>query len=294
MFFTLIKIMPLLLLVIILTSCRTEIPRERTGVPAPVLLEPKHQTDSESKTKKPESQKDSPKLKLAVITIPEPIIVKPHTPEKPSVGLKKSPEQPLHKKSRELVNILVSPTHKTSLFLNDSSFIRKWNILGPFNIKNKNSSSDIIHKPFLPNENKLHQDQKTPESTKWHTIKAEQQKHAGEINLADIFPTLKRGAAYAVTTLYAPGKMDNLTLCTGNDDYIKIWINDTLVHTYNKEPRKGDWDQDIIGGITLKKGNNRVVVKSVNLEGPWRFYFRLMTKDGLPVCSLPKTDIKKQ
>ena len=66
----------------------------------------------------------------------------------------------------------------------------------------------------------------------------------------------------------------------GSDDYIKVWINGKLVHTYKTERRSGEADQDTVTGISLAKGSNRIVVKCVNVVNAWNFYIRFTDKDG--------------
>ena len=88
--------------------------------------------------------------------------------------------------------------------------------------------------------------------------------------------------ALSVMLLDVPADTDNVIMKVGSDDYMKIWINGKIVFVYNKERRASDWDQNIVKGISLKKGLNRIVVKCVNIVGGWNMYVRFTDADGLP------------
>ena len=62
----------------------------------------------------------------------------------------------------------------------------------------------------------------------------------GEIDLGET----EHAVIYAVAWLDCPEAITDAKLLTGSDDYIKVWINGKLVHTYNTECRAGEADQD--------------------------------------------------
>ena len=85
---------------------------------------------------------------------------------------------------------------------------------------------------------------------------------------------------YAVAWVNCPEAITHAKLLLGSDDYVKVWVNGKLVHTYKAGSRAGEADQDTITGINLSKGENRIVVKCVNALGAWNFYLRFADKDG--------------
>jgi len=166
-------------------------------------------------------------------------------------------------------------------FLNQSSFIMSWYLIGPFKFKSVegNIASQAIHREFIPCE-------KVPSRNcyRWTFSGGMAGKVIGEVDLGRVYGNPEPNtAAYALTLLYAPDEMSNLTLLTGSDDYIKVWINGKLVHAYNMTERSGNIDQDKIAAIKLVKGYNLLVVKTVNINDRWIFFFRFATADGSPI-----------
>jgi hypothetical protein len=178
-------------------------------------------------------------------------------------------------------------------FLDNSNFVTRWNILGPFPCgltlaeKNALAGKAALHRKLIKNEKKLSGIEKTAEQ-KWLLARFESSSRPGEINLRNFFRN-KPGqlAAYAVTYLQCSKKMSHLTLYTGSSGYIKVWINHQLVHTYDHNYRQGKWDQDVIQNIELRKGYNQIVVKCVSTAEDWNFYFRLADAQNLPMKFIP-------
>ena len=182
-------------------------------------------------------------------------------------------------------------------FLQPQSFVTSWYIYGPFSYRPRGEASDddgqVIHHQFLPEERFLGGD-----PAKTRLIRSSGVNPLGGIDLvrATGVPD-DYSAIYAFTCIYSEQEMNNLILYSGSDDYIKIWINGTLVHTYNHKGRPGKWDQDVIQGIKLRQGLNLVVVKSINLVGSWLFFFRLADQDGSPLefvpCNRPADEVSR-
>ncbi|MFA6715825.1 MAG: hypothetical protein WC082_13420 [Victivallales bacterium] len=176
-------------------------------------------------------------------------------------------------------------------FLADANFITRWNILGPFPYKAEkmadNQIKSVLHEVLLENEKKL-TGEESAGSLKWQLARFEGVKNPGEINLRKFFKTEKEYLiAYAVTYLECNEDISKLTLYAGGSGYLKIWINHQLVHAYDHLRREGKWDQDVIKDITLKKGYNLIVVKSVAVENSWNFFLRLADADNRPLKFIP-------
>ncbi|MBN2641525.1 MAG: hypothetical protein JXR78_07730 [Victivallales bacterium] len=224
---------------------------------------------------------------ITVATIPESVEPSPEVsvpvPEMPKPKL-----PPVHENSaadlKEWCNIIGNPG-KTG-FLNNRSFVMLWQISEPFSFTPANGDKlqEVIHHPFVENEKDL-----PVTELQWRLVNYIQPEVIGKINLNRIFgKSCEYSATYAVAHLYSASTMDNLILFCGSDDFVKVWINGNLVHTYDKIHRNGTWDQDKVTGIKINEGYNTVVVKIINLTGDWNFFFRLAAADGSPLEFIPE------
>lgn len=224
---------------------------------------------------------------------PSPVIeqvVEPETPKASQLPPKPEPsrDKPVETVAKAEPKDMLESCHvrrpeSRAGFLNDGSFVMSWYLVGPFSLATANDgaseSMTAIHHSYV-------QDEKNPlTGNPWrHVTLRSRSGRPGEVDLLNIFGREMDGnALYAVAYISSGRAMDNLVLYVGCDDLIKIWINGRLVHTYSNGGRVGHWDQDRIGGVSLEQGRNTVVVKTVNLHGPWSFYFRLADTDGSPL-----------
>ncbi len=194
---------------------------------------------------------------------------------------------------------LQMPDENTSPFLTKENFVTTWTILGPFKFKADDFGGDhqtpAAEHEFIKHEGKLDGSQEAPEDTKWETKTFTDGEMIGQVHLNEHYDGLDHAAAYAVTWLDAPKAVKDAKLLFGSDDYIKVWVNGKLVHTYDEKRRGSEWDQDVVKGIELKKGLNRVVVKCVDVVGGWDFYCRLTDKADRPLSTkLIKPEPKKE
>ncbi|MEM2878548.1 MAG: glucoamylase family protein [Candidatus Hadarchaeales archaeon] len=96
------------------------------------------------------------------------------------------------------------------------------------------------------------------------------------INLYNVFIPRENTGAYAYALINS-AEEKQVTLRVGSDDSIKVWINDELVHE-NHALRSATKDQDVIEGIRLQAGFNKILVKVCNESGGWGFYLRFTDK----------------
>ena len=177
-------------------------------------------------------------------------------------------------------------------FLTNINFVTRWNILGPF-VYNAEKQTDneiksVLHEELIADEKLLTGGEEIKAPLKWQLARFASPDKPGEINLRTFFKDKRENlAAYAVTYLNSKEEFANLTLYTGSNGYIKIWINHQLVHAYDHSKRIGKWDQDVIKNIKLQKGYNLIVVKCVALEKDWNFYLRLADANNLPLKFIP-------
>jgi hypothetical protein len=196
------------------------------------------------------------------------------------------------------INEVVSNDISGNGFLTNINFVTRWNILGPFPYKaeklDDNKIKAVLHSKLIADEKKLTGGEKVKAPLKWQLARFEAPKKPGEINLRSFFKDKNENlAAYAVTYLSCKKALSSLTLYTGSSGYIKVWINHQLVHAYDHTKRKGEWDQDVIKNIKLRKGYNLIVVKCVAIEKDWNFYLRLADAKNLPLKFIPAKELEK-
>ncbi len=198
---------------------------------------------------------------------------------KPAPNAKPAPNPPA-------TSLLILPNPNLTIPVDDSRFVTKWNLLGPFTFADTDFGGDpqtaAADKEFMPNEAALDGTQETPagSTATWKLNDFRNGAAIGIVDLDSFYNATDHAAVYAVAYLLAPDDITNAKLLVGSDDYIKVWINGKLVHTYKTERRAGEADQDTVSGITLKKGLNRVVVKCVDVVLDWNFFLRFTDKDS--------------
>jgi hypothetical protein len=91
--------------------------------------------------------------------------------------------------------------------------------------------------------------------------------------------------AYAVAYVYCDEALRDLKVLAGSNDQCRVYVNGVSVLTYEKG-RTLEKDQSIANGITLKKGENVVVLKVANETGGWQGCLRFMDRNGTPIRHL--------
>jgi len=158
-------------------------------------------------------------------------------------------------------------------------FVEEWLLLGPMPFKagyfGGALSPRAAEHAFVPGEANLDGTQTPPAGASWKVGHFRLSDPVGCIDLGRFFNGPQNAAAYAVTWIDSPRERRAAKLHLGCDDYARVWINGNLVFTYKGMPRTAKPDQHTVTGVSLNKGLNRVVVKTINQTGPWMFYFRL-------------------
>lgn len=189
------------------------------------------------------------------------------------------------------VSELVLPTEKTAASITEQDFVTAWLVLGPIAFKaadfKGDEQQDAADKAFMPDEGRLDGTQKPPEGATWQQKTFTGDGQAGRVDLDALYNAPDYAAAYAVAWLKCPADVKDAKLYVGSDDYLKVWVNGRLVHTYKERRRAGNQDQDVASGIRLRKGYNHVVVKCVDVVQAWDFYFRLTDAKDRPIAVRP-------
>jgi hypothetical protein len=186
------------------------------------------------------------------------------------------------------VSLLTPPDPDGSPFLTEEHFVMHWLLLGPFEYDPEDFAGDehqaAATHAFVEDEAALDGTQPAPEGTSWRRHHFVGNLQAGQVDLIQAYGPMDYVAAYAVAVLRCEQAMENLQLWVGSDDYMQIWINGELVHTYDQRRRGADWDQDLVEDVSLRAGDNHIVVKCVDVIAGWDFYFRFTDEDDLPLA----------
>ncbi len=180
-------------------------------------------------------------------------------------------------------NVLDVPAPGGAVPFGDARYITSWSVLGPFGFEESDFGGDqqqqALDKEFVPDESALDGTRPAPAGATWQTKNFQGSDEAGKIDLDSLYGMPEHAAAYAVATVVSPRDIPNAKLMVGSDDYIRVWLNGKLVHTYNTERRAGSPDQDVVT-VAIRQGPNRLVVKCVDVVFDWNFYLRFATAEG--------------
>lgn len=159
----------------------------------------------------------------------------------------------------DLINALITRTRVSE------KFFKEWWIAGPFESDEKRTGFDNIYEP-----------EKNIDTTQLFSAAGRKfgwiRHKTGALPYIDFSALLtpnENAVAYAYTNIYAP-EDKVVRIGAGSNDGIKVWINNRLVLS-NRSSRRAAVDQDIIE-VSLKKGNNTVLVKVDQLKRGWGFY----------------------
>ncbi|MBM3235960.1 tetratricopeptide repeat protein [Candidatus Poribacteria bacterium] len=92
--------------------------------------------------------------------------------------------------------------------------------------------------------------------------------------------------AYAWTTITSPDERQ-AQIHFGSDDQAKVWLNGKQVFAFD-QPRTAAIDQDTIP-VTLKAGENSLLIKVSDEQVNWGFYLRFTDMNGVPVNDIGLT-----
>ncbi len=154
----------------------------------------------------------------------------------------------------------------------EMGFINKWYILGPFRNENKLGIKKIYQPEIRINISQWYTDD-TFYPVKFRKITSSDMPH---INLKHYFYPDKNSVAYLLTYIYSPTNQF-LTIHSGSDDGIKIWVNDSLI-LKNDIYRKAYFDTDNVK-VFFKKGISKILVKISQNKDDWKLYFRITPKN---------------
>jgi hypothetical protein len=110
--------------------------------------------------------------------------------------------------------------------------------------------------------------------------------HAWTVDLEGLIGGDRR-AAYLMTEIVSPAPQDAV-LELGSDDGIKAWLNGQLVHANNV--LRGHTPGEDRVPVTLREGQNSLMLKVIEEGGDWAASARLVGPDGEPLEALAVVD----
>jgi hypothetical protein len=175
----------------------------------------------------------------------------------------------------------------------NASYIMNWQVLGPFSYEDKSykeewGSQEALDEKFVEDEANL---QGGMEGTglhgkKWKKYDPALSSSEGFVDLNALYEDPEYVVAYMSANLYCPEEIRECGLLFGSDDYIKVWLNGREIHTYKKERRPAEPDEDTVEGVVLDKGWNTLTIKCVDVVLGWGVYCRLVDDKGDPIAVL--------
>lgn len=146
------------------------------------------------------------------------------------------------------------------------AYINDWQVIGPFD----NQDHKGLAKPLIP-ESVI--DLKSSYPAKNGAV-ASWRPYSNGVSAYIDFRKIFDPADYTVAYAYHNYRSDKARVArfgAGSNDGIRVWVNGKLVLDH-PESRKAEPNQDIFS-VSLKEGDNHILVKVDQLERGWGFYF---------------------
>ncbi len=110
----------------------------------------------------------------------------------------------------------------------------------------------------------------------------------GDINVVVNETGMAEGAlddvtSYALYT-YVSDRAQEATMKTGSDDSIKVWVNGEVVFTNPVNRGRGMWQDEF--GISLKQGENLLMVKVSERGGGWGMHAGISEEPFIPIVDI--------
>jgi hypothetical protein len=103
--------------------------------------------------------------------------------------------------------------------------------------------------------------------------------------LTRVDPAMDWSVVYGVCYLECERPFENLQARIGSDDQSVLYLNGVEIHRQTV-PRGHELDQDLVDGIQMNRGLNRLVFKVVNEEHHWAGSVRFTDAQGRPVSGI--------
>jgi len=189
-------------------------------------------------------------------------------------------------------------TLQTTPYLIPSDFyLRNWHVLGPFPFARTQfrepQQQDVINTSFIDHEAELvaQAEGTSQANVTWRSWKPSPRNDIPHVvDFSQMYNGLEYAAAYAVAHIHSAKDAKGLRMYFGSDDYIQVWLNQQLIHSYNEKGRAIVQDNDVVEGIVLRQGWNTLVIKCININGGWGLTARIANQHDKPFA----TDIRAE
>jgi hypothetical protein len=163
-------------------------------------------------------------------------------------------------------------------------YVTSWLVLAPIPLEAGQEGSDALGREQVKGEADLRPKPGEKAEAGGKTLAWKEGRTKDQVlDFNDLLGKQTEGSVgYAVAYLLADADVTDLTIKLGSDDQVKVYLNGKPIHS-NDEGRELAKDEDVIAGLSLKKGTNVLVVKVVNEEEEWAVCARLVDGDGRPV-----------
>lgn len=251
--------------------------------PQSVSVKPKDLADIAPAPKPVEKPKEAPKPAAPV------------APEKPKAPAAPAPLPPPAPPAPPAAKVPAGPPSRDVSRMDNEGFIRYWLISAPLPSEKERASGAEVAAVRVANEANL---KPTPGSSLSYKGK---DYVWTKYNSPEYFVDLKKlytgqktddVFAYAVAYVTCEEELRDVKVLAGTNDAGRVYINGQQIFSHEK-PRSLEPDATIVNGVTLKKGQNVVIVKVANDSGNWGCCLRFMDRNGTPIRHLLLSSIPR-
>lgn len=164
-----------------------------------------------------------------------------------------------------------------TVFQKKQGFLASWYVVGPF----PNEGGKGFAAAYSPEEGVDLEGQLDARGRKRRWAEFHSTHLDGKVDLRQVFQRTTDVCAYAYAEIEAPQAM-RVKLKIGSDDGVVCWVNGKKVHA-NDATRPLAIDSDVVEGVELEAGRNRILLKVTQGGGEWEFSFRIAGEDDRPI-----------
>ncbi len=174
----------------------------------------------------------------------------------------------------DVLERVVAPDGTTAFLITEvreaKDFVHAWMVAGPYPVEDM---------PPLPDYEPAAPPATAPGGGQWQRY----QLRRAAVTLDHLFGgTNDDSCAWALNFVHS--RVDQtVNVFAGFDDAGEIWVNGERIPLSDEDNPFQTWVDTSNGRIDLRAGRNSIAVKTCDIAGAWRFYFRLAGNDGRKV-----------
>jgi len=210
---------------------------------------------------------------------------KPAAPEKPKETPKVAPPAPPPPVAAKVPE---GPPSRDPSRMDNEGFLRYWLVLAPLPAEKPKSGGAEVLADRLGGEGLIRP--KAEEKFRYKGKDYTWKRYKSPEYFVDFKKFVENqksddALGYAVAYVYCDEALRDLKVLAGSNDQCRVYVNGVSVLVHEKG-RTLEKDQSIANGISLKKGENVVVLKVANEGNLWQGCLRFMDKNGTPIRHL--------